>query len=296
MKSKKLLNQLFLAATAIALTFTSCKKESLDADNTNDVEASEAILVAEATTSSEAVFIVNTTPKDCKRDSITASDLSASITTYLSTNYSGYTLKKAFKVNKSLVLKSYIVVITYNDKPIGLEFNADGEFVKIFEQRERGDLRGKGWKQGGRFDGRDGKHRDTIALASLSTIIKTYFQITYPTDTLLHAFKGKDNSTIVITANNGLYANAFNPSDILVKRIQIIVHKGKKVAVAQTELPAKALTYLSTTYPAYVFNKAFSIKLNGTIQAYVAFIDANGTRYGVQFDASGNFVKNVVVR
>jgi len=296
MKSKKLLNQLFLAATAFVLTFTSCKKDGSDSASNDDVSSTQAILVANATASSEAVFIVNTTPDGATRDSVTAAELPAAITTYLTTNYSGYTLKKTFKVSANGTLNSYIVVIMYNDKPVGLKFDANGTFVKVFEQRERGDLRGKGWKAGGRFDCRDGKHRDTIALSSLSTIIKAYFTLNYPTDTLLHAFKGKDSSTVVISANNGIYATAFSASNIFVKRAQIVLLKGKKTAIAQTELPATTLAYLTATYPGYVFNKAFAIKFTSTVQAYVVFIDSNNTRIGLHFDAAGNFVKTVVLR
>jgi len=297
MKSKRLLNQLLLAATAFTLAFASCKKESADsAENSDDVASSQAILVANASASSEAIFIVNTAPDGATRDSITATGLPAAITTYLTTNYSGYTLKKTFKVSVNGTLNSYIVVISYNDKPVGLKFDANGAFVKVFEQRERGCLKGKGWKAGGRFDGRDGRHRDTIALSSLSTVIKAYFTLTYPTDTLLHAFKAKDNATVVISANNGLYATAFSASNEFVKRAQIVLLKGKKIAIAQTELPAATLAYLTATYPGYVFNKAFAIKINGTVQAYAVFIDSNNTRIALHFDASGNFVKTVVVR
>jgi len=294
MKRNKLFTRLFIAATAFTIAFTSCKKEAQD--SSDDVADTQAILVENASVSGEAVYIINTTPDGAKRDSITSTDLPAAISTYLTANYSGYTLKKTFKVSINGTIDSYVVVILYNNKPIGLKFNSAGAFVRVFEQRERGDLRGKGWKKGGRFDCRDGQHRDTIAIASLSTLIKGYFALNYPTDTLAHAFKGKDNSTIVISINNGLYATAFNSSDVFIKRAQIIEKKGRKATVTAAELPAKATTYLTTTFPGYVFDKAFSIKVNGTVMAYVVFINSNNTRYGVEFNAAGDFVKNVVIR
>jgi len=61
-------------------------------------------------------------------------------------------------------------------------------------------------------------------------------------------------------------------------------------------LPATAQTYLSTTYPNYVFKQAFEVIQNGTRQGYAVFIDANGTKYALAFDASGNFIKAVTVR
>ncbi|WP_207535473.1 PepSY-like domain-containing protein [Desertivirga arenae] len=294
MKRNKLINGLFLAAAALALTFTSCKKETQD--TSDDVASTQAILVESASVSGDAVYIVNTTPDGATRDSIAATDLPASVSTYLAANYSGYTLKKTFKVSVSGSVNSYIVVILYNNKPVGLKFDSTGAFVRVFEQRERGDLRGKGWKRGGRFDGREGAHHDTIAVSSLSTVIKAYFLVNYPTDTLVSAFKGKDSSTVVISSNNGLYATAFSSANLFLKRAQIIAHKGKKTAVAQTELPATTLTYLTTTYPGYVFDKAFAVKINSTIQAYVVIINSNNTRIGLQFNATGDFVKTVVIR
>ncbi|WP_207424120.1 PepSY-like domain-containing protein [Desertivirga brevis] len=294
MKRNTLIKRLFLAVTALTFTFASCEKETQD--SSDDVASTQAILVESASVSGEAVYIINTTPEGASRDSITATELPASVATYLIANYNGYTLKKTFKVSISSAVDSYIVVILYNGKPVGLKFDSTGAFVKAFEQRERGDLKGKGWKRGGRFDGREGRHHDTIAVTSLSTVIKAYFLVNHPTDTLVSAFRGKDSSTVVISSNNGLYATAFNSANLFQKRAQIIAHKGKKTAVAQTELPAKTLSYLTTTYPGYVFDKAFAVKINSNVQAYVVIINSNNTRHGLHFNAAGDFVKTVVIR
>ncbi|WP_207428149.1 PepSY-like domain-containing protein [Pedobacter sp. SYSU D00535] len=293
MKTLRFFTKLFMGAAVLSVTATSCQKDATDP--ANDVEDSQAILVSESSASADAVYIVNTGSVATTRDSITADQLPSAIGTYLSTYYSGYTLKKAFRLNASSQ-NNFIVVINYQDKPVGLLFDADGNFIKVFEQRERGSLRGKGWKHGGRFDGRDGKHRDTIALTSLSTAIKAYFQLSYPTDTLLHAHGNKDGSVVVISTNNGLYATAFSSTSLFIKRAQIIAHKGKKTAIAQAQLPATIAAYLTTTFPGYVFNRAFAIRSNTTVQSYVVFIDASGTKYGLQFDASGQLAKSVVIR
>jgi hypothetical protein len=296
MKSSIFFNRIFVAASAAMLIFSSCQKEDQNDIQPNDSAEAGTVQVAEATASTEAIFIVNTTPEGATRDSIVATDLPLAISSYLDANYSGYTFKKTFKVTANGAVDSYIVVINYNGKPVGLKFDANGTFVKVFEQREHSCLRGKGWKRGGRFDGRDGQHRDTIALADLSTTIKAYFGLTYPSDTLLSAFKGKDNSIVVISTNNALYATVFNGSDLFVKRAQIIANKGRKTAVAEANLLANITSYLVTTYPGYVFNRAYAININNTTQAYIVVIDANGTRYGLQFNASGNFVSSIAIR
>jgi hypothetical protein len=295
MKTNTLLKGLSFFAVAGLLSLTSCDKQSPE-PQTDGQEESQAILVAEATTSSDAVFIVNTVPAGCEKDSATAVELPASVNTYLDANYSGYTYLKTFKVKKRGSLEGYIVVIKYNDKPIGLKFDADGNFVKIFEQRERGQLMGRGWKRGGRFDGRDGQHRDTIALSALSATVKTYFLVNYTQDTIIAAHAGRNGDIVVISANNGLYATLFSASNIFVKRTQLILHAGRKTAISQANLATNIATYLTATYPGYVFHRAYAVRINSTTQAYIVFIDSNDTKYALHFDASGNLVKSVVVR
>lgn len=295
MKTNTLFKSIGFFAVVGVLALSSCDKNNDDLQPEESAEES-AILVAEANISSDAVYIVNAVPDGCEKDTIAETELPASVNTYLEANYSGYTYLKTFEVEKDSVVQSYIVVIKFNEKPIGLQFDATGNFVKIFEQRERGQLHGRGWKQGGRFDGRDGKHRDTIALSSLSTIIRTYLAVTYPQDTLLAAHKGRHNEVIVITANNGFYANMFSASSIFVKRAQIMLNAGKKSAIAQADLSTKISSYLSATYPGYVFHRAYAVKLNSAVQAYIVLIDSNDTKYALHFDANGNLIKSVTLR
>jgi hypothetical protein len=295
MKTNLTIKKMFFLAAAGVLALTSCNKETSEPDDAG-MEETNAILVAEASSSSEAIFLVNTVPPGCDKDTTTAAQLPASVTTYLDANYSGYTYIKTFAVKKDASLNGYIVAIKFNDKPVGLHFDANGNFLRVIEQRERGQLRGKGWKRGGRFDGRDGQHRDTIALSALPLAIKTYFTLTYPTDTLLAAHTGRGGDIVVISANNGLYATLFTSGSVFVKRHAMALHAGRKTAIAQAQLTAKIATYLATTYPGYVFHRAYAVKVNSTTQAYVVFIDSNDTKYALHFDASGNLVKSTVVR
>lgn len=80
-------------------------------------------------------------------------------------------------------------VIYYNNKPVGLLFDSAGAFVRVLEQRERGDLNGSGHHNGGRFEHRDGKGRDTVALNALPPAVTAYFASNYFNDTLVKAFR-----------------------------------------------------------------------------------------------------------
>jgi len=244
-----------------------------------------------ASGTSDSILIIQPCGNGNYRDSIDSASLPTDITTYLTTNYSGFTFAKGFVVKDSAgTIQGYAVVIYFNNKPVGLLFDASGNFVKVLEQRQPGDMDGPGWHDGGRFGDRGKPHGDSVALSSLPTAIATYISTNYPSDTLLKAFINIDSSYLVITADNGLYATLFTYSGTFVKRVALPTGPEQPQGIAQTALPAAVLTYLTTTYSNYVFDKAFSLSSAGTVQAYVVIIDANSTKYAIVFDASGVFV------
>ncbi|WP_018616698.1 PepSY-like domain-containing protein [Segetibacter koreensis] len=219
------------------------------------------------------------------------------MTDYLTGNYAGYTFQKAYaEKDRSGNTAGYIVIIEYNSTPVGLKFNSSGTFLKVLEQREGHDLTSHGWHHGGRFDDRDGMKRDTIALSSLPSNIKNYFSANYAKDTLDRAFINRDSSIVVLSTNNGAFATVFDAAGAFIKRVQLPAGTGQSNSIGLADLPSTAQSYLSTAYPNYVFKHAFQIMLNGAIQGYAVFIDANATKYAITFDASGNFVKAVTVR
>lgn len=310
---KKLTTSYPLVALAAAvMLFSSCQKDSAQitedsgATSTATV-ASTSIMVAATTGSSTAtgttavkdsLALMKACPPGGKKDTVAFSALPASISTYLTANYAGYTFQKAFKVLiKAGVLDGYVVAINFNAKPVGLRFNASGTFLQVLEQRERPDMNGPGWHKGGRFENRGGVRGDTIALSALPATIKTYLTTNYATDTLLHAIVTRHDTTyIVISANKGLFATAFSSKLVFVKRVQLNPRPAKHAPINPATLPAAVTTYLATTYPGYVLDKAFAQKQNNVVSKYVVLIDASGTRYAVEFDGSGAFVKTTAVR
>ncbi|MBV9986780.1 MAG: PepSY-like domain-containing protein [Chitinophagaceae bacterium] len=292
----------YLGLTAMVLG-SSCKKEG-SVSSTDEAAALQAAVtgtqsVAVTTNGAgDSVYITHTCEPRDKRDSIDASALPATVVSYLSANYPGYTLAKAFKISEaSGTLKGYVTVINFNGNPVGIAFDASGNFVKVLEQREGRDLReGRGYHEGGRFECRDGKQRDTVALSALPASITAYFAANYATDTLLRAGKLKEGGYVVLSKSGGLFATVFSSTGSFVSRVQLPAPKGSITAIEAAALPAAVTTYLTNHYPGYVLNKAFSISANGTIQGYCVAIEANSTKYGLLFDASGNFVAVKTVR
>lgn len=300
MKTKINFKQSFFAIPVLLVAFASCKKG--DVSDTSESTASSTIAVAATTSANgehgtDSVYLLQDCGRHGHRDSVAATDLPTAITTYLTSNYAGYTLHKAFAVkNSSSTLTGYVVVIYYNDKPVGLAFDSTGNFVQVLEQREKGDLSGKGHHRGGRFEHRDGQQRDTVALSTLPTAITTYFASNFPTDTLVKAFKSIDSSIVVLSKNNGAFATVFTANGTFIKRDQLQSRRGQAQPIELSALPSVAANYLSQTYPNYVFEKAFSVSQNGALKGYVIIIDANNTKYAVEFDASGNFVSAKTIR
>lgn len=279
----------YVLPLAILTVLASCSKE--DSISTDDsISAASTIAVeASARGGGDSVYILCGTGT---RTSLSESQLPATATAYLAANYAGYSFKKAFSksdINGSVA--GYVVVIFYNDKPVGIQFDASGNFVRVLEQRERRDMHNNGFHDGGRFRHRDGRCRDTIAINLLPVSILTYMTTNYPTDTLIKAFvNAHDTTYVVLSQNNGLFATVFSSNGTFIRRVSLPVPGGHCVPIAQSALPATIQTYLSTTYPNYVFEKAFAGYRNGTLQGYVVIINANNTKYALKFDAAGNFV------
>ena len=300
-KSNKLLN--LVSLSLLLLPFAACNKdaslETATAANVSQaaITASQAISISTAS-NGDSIYVVGACAPRHRTNSVAFSSLPSAIGTYLTANYAGYTFKKAFTDKDTLGnTAGYVVMIDYNGKPVGLKFDAAGAFVKVLEQREGHDLdRANGFHEGGHFEDRDGMKRDTIAIRALPASITSYFASNYVTDTLVRAFKGKDNTIIVLSINNGPFATVFDANGAFVKRTALPAREGRPTSINQDALPAAAQTYLSTTYPNYVFKHAFVIKTNGATTGYAVFIDANATKYAIAFDASGNFVKAITIR
>jgi hypothetical protein len=294
---------ILLLLIALIIGLSSCQKQSVSKSSTSTqtlsssaVTSAGAIAVSLASGSTDTVYVVGCYGRHDKTDSVAFSALPSAVGTYLTANYSGYTFKKAYAITDSAkTVVNYIVLVKYNSAYVGLKFTADGTFVSVLEQRAKPDLKGQGWHHGGPFDNRDGKHRDTVAISALPTTVTTYFKANYPTDTLLHASVTPDTTYILISKNNGLFATAIKANGTFVKRVQVDKHIGKHAAVAEAALPAAITTYLTTTYPGYVFDKAFSYSQGGTLKGYAVSITSNSTKYIIVFDASGTFVKAFAV-
>jgi hypothetical protein len=298
-------SSVILLMSMLIFSIVSCNKElsGTGSSTSSPITSSTSATIAVAldSTSTDSVYFLQQCNRGYYRDSISASALPDSITGFLTNNYAGYLFKTAFEIKDSAgTIGGYVVIISFNGKPVGLLFDASGNLQKVLEQRERGDINGDGWHHGGRYDDRDGKHRDTISLSSLPSAVSSYISSNYPSDTLIRAYRNRDSSLLIISKDDGLFASLFSSAGVFVKRVSLAPHglsfdQPEIKAIAQDSLPAADLTYLSNTYPNYVFETALSVTVGNQLQGYNVIIDANNTKYAIWFDASGNVIATVTV-
>lgn len=291
---------ILLGCIGIAM-LTSCNKStdaSSGTDNTAQLDAVQAIGISTASRGSgnqnDSIYAVNTCNRNELKLRIDFTVLSTSIISYLNANYNGYTATGAIKItDKNNNVLAYIAIVELNGNPVTIKFDASGTFIKVLELRQGIDIfNNRRFHAGGCFDVRDGKHRDSIPIANLPVSIINYIAVTFTTDTIIKAFFTRDSNIVVITKTPaGLYANVFNRNNVLVKRekMQHCGCAGKIVPIAETDLPVTATSYLSVTYPGFTLKQAFKLVDNGIVKRYIAFIDANNSKYVVEFDATGNF-------
>ena len=291
-------------AITIVVALASCQKENSTTPLDSSLTTASAVQAAAVATSSVAITASTETRGDSiyafqtcgsfeHRDSIAFSNLPAAVASYLSTNYSGYSALKSFSISNSAgTLTGYVTVILFNNNPVAIKFDSTGAFIEVLELREGRDLLNQhGYHQGGCFQNRDSLHQDTLAIDALPATITSYFSSNYPQDTLLKALKTFSGNYVVLSKDDNLYATIFSGDGTFISRDQLPTKTGRISSIAQNALPVNILNYLTSTYPGYVFDKSFSIARNGVLQGYFVVIDANNTKYGIEFDSSGNFVK-----
>jgi hypothetical protein len=289
-----------LLLSALILTILSCHKE-MSASNPErtpgvTTSTSSTIAVAVDSAGTDSVYILQQCDHGFYRDSIASASLPDSVLSFLNANYSDYGFQRAFEIRDSAgMIEGYVVIISFNGKPVGLLFDGSGRFSRVLEQREHGDLEGDGWHHGGRFGDRDGKHKDTLAITSLPASVSSYMATNYPSDTFIKAYQNRDSSILIISRDDGLFATVFGSSGNFVKRMPLTPDRDMIIppviqSIVQDSLPSPDLNFLTTTYPNYVFESSLTIITNRQIQGYAVLIDADNTKYVVWFDAAGNVV------
>ncbi|MES2516512.1 MAG: hypothetical protein V4585_00310 [Bacteroidota bacterium] len=251
------------------LTLASCKDQS----NLTPSDSS--------TTVSSARETADSSKKNITKVAVTQANLLTAISTYLTTNYAGFTFVDAYSKSVSGVITGYDVNIILNSTPYHIDFDTAGAFVSVNSA------------------GRKGKIDQTIAIVTQTNLlaaITTYLNTNYAGFTFLNAYSETSNSTLTgydvnITFNSVNYHVTFDATGTFVSvGTRKVKTATTNVPVAQADLLATISTYLNTNYAGYTFVNAYSEAVSGVIANYDVNITSNTVTYHVVFDATGVFV------
>jgi hypothetical protein len=252
------------------LTLAACNEQS----NVTPSDSTTAV--------SSARGSADSSKKNTTNIAVTQANLLTAISTYLTTNYAGYTFVNAYSEAVSGVINAYDVNITLNSVPYHVVFNATGVFVSV--------------NSAGKGKGKIDQTMATVAQADLLATIKTYLNTNYAGYTFVNAYSETSNSTLTgydvnITYNSVNYHVTFDATGVFVSvGTRKIKTATTNVPVAQADLLAAISTYLNTNYAGYTFINAYSEAASGVIANYDVNITSNAVNYHVVFDATGTFV------
>jgi hypothetical protein len=154
------------------------------------------------------------------------------------------------------------------------------------------------------------KPMPTITEADITTLpaaIKTYLDANAPAGwTLKKAMSISSDNVIIhyhVLVNSGTKVLTY----MFDKDFKVITNAGKEpkdnpslpkasiTEIAKDKIPAAATSYLAANYAGYVFIKAISVSLDGTVKEIEVFITVGDKKYKVEFDATGKFQSAVLL-
>lgn len=212
--------------------------------------------------------------------------LPAAVLGYLNANYAGYKILKAGtkEARGTKAIQGYFVLIRQNNQIYALNFDAQGVFLSLTTPSGR----------------REHQH---LAESALPAAVTDYLKANYAG----YAFRGavarqEDGKTtgydIFIIKDGTAYEVRFDAAGVFLNATTVlkVVPGGPKPegtveSLTQDQLPAAIATYLTTNYAGYTFEKALTLKVNGTVKGYAVLFTKDGKRYAVEFDANGAFVR-----
>ncbi len=154
------------------------------------------------------------------------------------------------------------------------------------------------------------KPMPTITEADITTLpaaIKTYLDANAPAGwTFKKATSISSDNVIIhyhVLVNSGTKVLTY----MFDKDFKVITNAGKGpmdnpslpkasiTEITKDKIPAAATSYLAANYAGYVFIKAISVSLDGTVKEIEMFITVGDKKYKVEFDATGKFQSAVLL-
>ena len=270
----------FSCVAALIVGLNACSKSSVDPDTSASARSS-------GTTSTSATGPLSLTVVD-------VSSLPTAVTTYITTNYAGATIKDARKDANG----DFLIAITVNNSLKLLLFKADGTFVKEAEMKF-----GHGLADSTHHP--KGPESTTIAISSLPAAITTYISTNYTGATIdVARTDPAGNFLVAITVNGVVKILLFKADGTFVKAATEPTHAAgdtthhprprqglgpESTTIAASSLPAAVTTYISTNYAGATIDKAGQDKK--TSDYIVLITTSDKKRVILLFGSDGTFKK-----
>ncbi len=207
---------------------------------------------------------------------VLVANLLPAITTYITANYSGATIKSAHSESDG----SFDVLITAADaSKVKLNFDAAGVFVSA-----------RAFKANGNHKHKHDSHQTPVAIADLAASITTYISTNYTGATITSAHKEGDASFdvfITTAAGANLNLNFSAAGEFVSVSSNGNNHSNDETIVAVADLLASITTYITTNYAGATIISAQK-DWNGGFEVHLT--TAAGARLELNFDATGVFV------
>ncbi len=228
---------------------------------------------ADGTFESARVFRTNGNHRhnhDKPQTPVAIADLATSITTYITTTYSGATITSAHKESDG---SFDVFITTAAGANLNLNFSATGDFVSVSS-----------------CGNNHSNHETPIAVANLLTEITTYITTNYAGATITSAEKdwnGGFEVHITTAAGVRLELNFTAAGVFVVGSDSNNNHSAGSVSVIINDLIVNIKTYISTNYAGATIKEAH-LESDGSYD--VTIIAATGTKLKLTFTAAGVFV------
>lgn len=215
------------------------------------------------------------------RDSLTkieVSALPATVTSFISTSYTGATVNYAAKDDAG----NFLVAITQNSVRKALLFNTDGTFNRELS------LRGGG---GNRHGGSHGRGRDSltlVAVANLPAAITSYITTNYASATITAAALDATRGYFVMITQDGQRKTLLFNADSTFNQAIVRGTHGNYTAIEASALPSAVTIYITTNYAGATIRAAGK---STTGQFKVIVQPTTGRAVELLFAADGTFVQ-----
>jgi hypothetical protein len=259
-----------LFALVLIVMGSACKKDAV----VTPVASVISTVTSDATTLSDVQTLSCQLP-----DTIDIATVPAALTTYVSTNYAGYTTQFIYAIKTGATVTGYLAnIVNSTSSHMNVRFDATGTFVKALALPAH-----TGFAMFG---------TDTTAISALSTVLTTYLTANTGTYTVQRIFTEADSSnTIIATQGTNAYALLYNkatPTALTVINLGAADFTTPNVDIAT--LPASVMNYINQNYNGATIERILSESCSGASNGYTVIFKNSTTQYAAEFDATGIFM------